>query len=700
MSTPDSAQAAAGGMPDRAAIVAEVRALFLDRVVGAVRSAGVESSASIEALRSGAAQLLDQMTTEGARTGFAVANSLTASQIRLVDDNQLELSIRLGDIAKHLRDECATSMYRFHQRFVTLLDKPTLRVADDPLSPEAVCRALAEMFGSSDESHLEAIARLADIEAHFTQELPLMYAELAELLVRRQVTPARIQSAPTEARPGGGSIRRGGEGSDGGGAMAALQQLVMARLAPAGGVAGGGSGGGGVMTGAGLSMGGGYGVAADSGPRFDAVMGQLDQWQAEAQGDLFGGSARQVAENALEALRSHETMSRLRAQDAVALDVLSVLFDAVFEDVRLSPAVKTAVARLQIPVLKSAILSGNSFFTDPQHPARALLAAMGEAAIGLEPTVEADHPVCVELQRVAANVQAEFQRDAEVFSRYGAELESFMARRHHDLQGSAHRYIALAKTQEERDVALRAAWRLVASRTFSVAPRVVADFLREHWTRVLAADWLNGGQHGEAWQADERVLEDLLWSIQPKTDPEERRRLGQLVPELLGRIKAGLDRVGVSAEARAPFLDACFALQAAAIRGRVSPPGAPAAAAAASVDADSLVVLEAEGVTLKSMRSANPDARASGEVVSELVIGDWVEFVMPDNKLHCGRLCWISPDLGNPLFLNPSWDCAISVARSSLERQFAAGQASTGGTLSFFDNAVEKALHKSMAVKA
>lgn len=692
MSTPDTAPAATGGMPDRTAIIAEVRALFLDRVIGAVRAAGVDSAVSIEALRSGAAQLLDQMTTEGARTGFAVVNSLTASQIRLVDDNQLELSIRLGDIAKHLRDECATPMYKFHQRFVTLLDRPTLRVADDPLSPEAVCRALAEMFGSSDDSHLAAIARLADIEAQLATELPLMYAELAELLVRRQVTPARIQSAATDARSGG-AIRRGGDGSDSG-AMAALQQLVMARLAPAGGGSGGAVG-----TGGGLPAGGGFAAATDSGPRFDAVMGQLDQWQAEAQGDLFGGSARQVAENALEALRTHETMSRLRAQDAVALDVLSVLFDAVFEDTRLSPAVKAAVARLQIPVLKAAILSGSTFFTDPQHPARALLAAMGEAAIGLEPTVDADHPVCVELQRVAAGVQSEFQRDTEVFSRYCAELESFMARRHHDLQGSAHSYIALAKTQEDRDVALRAAWRLVASRTFSVAPRVVADFLREHWTRVLAADWLDGGPHGEPWQADERVLEDLLWSIQPKTDPEERRRLGQLVPELLGRIRAGLDRVGVSAEARAPFLDACFALQAAAIRGRVSVPAAPAAPAAATVEGDSLLVLEADGVTLKSMRSANPDARASGEVVSELVIGDWVEFVMPDDKLHCGRLCWISPDLGNPLFMNPAWDCAISVARSSLERQFAAGQASAGGTLSFFDNAVEKALHQSMAAR-
>ena len=111
---------------DHAALIAEIRALFLDRVTRAVQAAGVESPAGIETLRTSAAQLLDQITTENARTGFALADSLTASRIRLVDDKQLELSIRLGDLSKDLRDECSDGLYKFHQRFVTLLDRPSL----------------------------------------------------------------------------------------------------------------------------------------------------------------------------------------------------------------------------------------------------------------------------------------------------------------------------------------------------------------------------------------------------------------------------------------------------------------------------------------------------------------------------------------------------------------------------------------------
>jgi hypothetical protein len=674
MSHTENPPAASALALNRTAVIAEVRELFLARVEKAVRAAGVDSPASIAALRAGAVQLLDQMTTEGARTGFALANSLTASQIRLVDDNQLELSIRLGDISKRLRDECAAAVYKFHLRFITLLDRPAMRVTDDPLSPEAICRALAEMFGSAETAHRTALAHLADIEMQLAGELPLLYAELTELLVRRQIAPAKLQASASETRTGG--YRRSGDDAPmAGGAMAVLQQAIQSRLLPAGGQ----------MV-----------LDSDTASRFEQLMEQLEQWQIPTQSDLFGGTAEQAVENALHALKRNEAMARLRMQDAVALDVLSALFDALFDDRRLSPAIKAAVARLQIPVLKAAILGGVAFFTDAAHPARALLAAMGQATIGLSADIDATHLVCAEIQRIAAGVQREFQRDTEVFDRYSAQLESFMAHRHHDLQGHAQGFIALAKVQEEHDVALRTAWRLVASRTLSAAPLVVADFLREHWTRVLAADWLNGGQHGTQWGEDERILDELLWTIQPKSEVEDRRRLGQLVPGLLARIKAGLDRIGVQNEARVPFLDACFALQAAAIRGRNTQTATPTAPAADSVDGDTVVVLEANGLTLNSLRSANPDARASGEVVRELVIGDWVEFTMPDASTRCGRLCWISPELGNPLFMNSGWDCAISVARSSLERQFAAGQASTGSTLSFFDNAVEKALQKSV----
>lgn len=667
--------------------------MFLDRLVRTVGAAGVAASA-IETLRATAAKGFDELTAENARSGFALANSLTASQIRLVDDNQLELSLRLGDLSRRLSDDCWTGTHRFHLRFVTLIDRPVLRMADNPLAPEAVCRALADMFGTMDLAHQATLSLLGAIELHLERELPPLYADANELLALNHIAPARSQIVTTEPRPGAKRATTTDAEGNTGDAMAALQQAVLSRLQPDRRAPGGS-----VDLGAWAGAGGDAAVAGSLAPRFEQIMAHLDQWQAQDQADLFGEVAEEPVENPLRALKSSDEIARLRAQDTVALDVLAELFEALFDDARLSDAVKAAVARLQIPVLKAAII-GPTFFTDPEHPARALMEDMSRATIGLGPEADGEHPVCAELQRIAAGIQFEFHRDPEVFARYGAELESFMAYRNHDLQGSAQGFIALAKTQEAHDLAARAAWRLVASRTAAVPSRAIADFLREHWTQVLAADWLAGGEGGTAWREDVSVLEDLLWSLEPKSGVEERTHLGQLVPTLLRQIKLSMDRVGVNAEVRAPFLDACFALQAAAIRGKtVTAPASPATAADMAGH-DKVVVLQADGLTLNALCPADPDARVSSDHVRELVIGDWVEFMLPDGALRCGRLCWISPELGNPLFMNSSWDCAISVARPVIERQLATAQASTGSTLSFFENAIEKALHKSMPAKA
>jgi hypothetical protein len=676
-------------IPNRAALIAQIRELFLDRLVKAVGVMEVAAS-GIEALRAAAAQGFDELTAEDTRSGFALANSLTASQIRLVDDNQLELSLRLGDLSRRLSDECWSGTHRFHQRFVTLIDRPVLRMADNPLAPEAVCRALAEMFGAGEMPHQQTLNALASIETQLERELPLLYADANELLVLNHVAPARSQIVTTESRPGAKRTTTDAEGGTGD-AMAALQQAVLSRLQPDRRAPGGS-----VDVKAWAAAGGDVVAIGSLAPRLEQIMAHLDQWQVQGQSDLFGEeAANEPIGSPLLALKSSEEMGRLRAQDTVALDVLSTLFDAVFDDTRLSDSVKTAVARLQIPVLKAAII-GPTFFTDPEHPARALLTDMGRATIGLAPDADGSHPVCAELMRIAAGIQFEFHRDPEVFARYGAELESFMAHRNHDLQGSAQGFIALAKTREAHDIAARTAWRLVASRTAALPSRLIADFLREHWTEVLAADWLAGGEAGAAWHEDVSVLDDLLWSLESKSTLEERTHLGQLVPALLRSLKSSLDHVGVMAEVRAPFLDACFAVQAAAIRGKPVPVSPSPSANAGRDGRDKVVVLQADGLTLNAVCPADPDARVSSDHVRELVIGDWVEFAMPDGALRCGRLCWISPELGNTLFMNSAWDCAISVARPVIERQLASAQASTGSTLSFFDNAIEKALHQSI----
>ena len=67
--------------------------------------------------------------------------------------------------------------------------------------------------------------------------------------------------------------------------------------------------------------------------------------------------------------------------DAVTVDVVAMLFDLLLNDRELPDALRAQIGRLQIPVLKVAMMD-KAFFADRQHPARRLLDTIAGSATG------------------------------------------------------------------------------------------------------------------------------------------------------------------------------------------------------------------------------------------------------------------------------------------------------------------------------
>jgi len=678
------------GAEQSKAVLAETRAVFLNRLSKSVAVAGTASSAATEALCLGAGRFFDYMAERGSRPGFEQAAGLTASKIMLVDDDQLELSLRLNELSRQLFDQCGPMLSKLHQRFITLLGRVDLAGTDLPVGPDGVRAGLAEMLGAFGATHAESLRRLTEIGDQLSRDLPVVYAEINELLASRDVRPTRLQQ--TEGAYGGpGARTRADKRKDD--PLTSLQRAVFDSWRPPAGAAPDAAAGV-LASGPQYAGGSGSGGAADSAVASAALLEQLllqlSARQQQSDLDLFPYSAPRADQ--LHSLKSGELAPMLRGQDAACLDVLALLFEAMFNDPLLPDAVKAAMARLQIPLLKAAILDP-SFFSDREHPARVLLDTMAMAAAGLEPDTDGENPVCVELRRVAVTVQSEFANDVEIFSRLAAELETFIARCDHDLLISAQRFVGLAGAQELHEVAALEAQRAVRTREVAQAPRPIANFLDQDWRQVLALAWFTGGEDGKEWLESKVVMDDLLWSVQAKADNEERAKLATLVPSLLKRINEGLHRVGIAPQERAAFYDACFAMQTSALRGiPIAAELGPTPDAGVSSDGAEMVTRQADGLTLKVVRLREPASSGAGAMVASLQVGDWVEFRSPDDQPHCGCLSWVGPTIGLRLFANPEWDYAICIAPLILERQLAIGQATVRDAHSLFDGAADKAL--------
>src|SRR5213075_738050 len=90
-------------------------------------------------------------------------------------------------------------------------------------------------------------------------------------------------------------------------------------------------------------------------------------------------AADEILVNVVKGLKAGPHGGSLGSVDAMTIDIVAMLFDYIFDDRHIPASVKAVLGRLQIPVLKVALLD-KAFFSSKAHPARRLLDRLSEAA--------------------------------------------------------------------------------------------------------------------------------------------------------------------------------------------------------------------------------------------------------------------------------------------------------------------------------
>lgn len=485
----------------------------------------------------------------------------------LIDDSELEESLAVNTLIGKLRERFSDELFGLSERYGELLAGAPIDKNCLPMGPHAFCHAIRDAAEALDLDTGVKLQCYKLFERVLLSGLGDFYADLNKYLVEKGVLPqlkARVRaqpSAPYHAAAGAAAGRnpstRGGGGRSSDATLEpspddgfigemvapvddqmfqAMQYLLGARRDPAADA----------VPVAGHPAGRIYLPAT---PMLIDTLSSLqhDSTLIERSGELLRGGLKQHVVGRFETMDNLGRPGVINQIDDETIDVISMIFDYILDDKTLPDFIKALIGRLQIPVLKVAIVD-RGFFSDKQHPVRQLLNELAYAGVGwVEESEAAKDRLYEKMEATVRRVLADFDNDVKIFATLLEDFRGFLdeekknfalAREKIGIEARENGQIERAKIGIAEEIATRLANRLV--------PDDVREFLATTWRQWLTRVQLEEGEDSPARARALQVVDDLIWSVEPKTSSEQRRRLGVLLPILLEELREGQLGIGRS----------------------------------------------------------------------------------------------------------------------------------------------------------
>ena len=347
---------------------------------------------------------------------------------------------------------------------------------------------------------------------------------------------------------------------------------------------------------------------------------------------------------------------------AVTIELVAMLFDFVSSEKQMPDPIKSLLYRLQIPVLKAALLD-KDFFTRRTHPARLLVNRYAEAGIAWQVEQGADDPLFQVIQRGVERIQAEFTDRLELFNEVLADLEKFLAREDERAEKAVQKSADEIAERERLELADIVADAELDRRINSAQPpEFIVSFLRNQWRQVLVNAYLETGEEGAGWRAVLAEMDNLLWSVQPKRKNRDRKDLVTRLPDMLARLRTRLSDVEWEINAREKFMSELVESHARAVTATME------REAAAAKAAEPLRGAMAGNDDVTPVQTASQDQYHG--LAESMGRGMWVEFTEDSGILVFAKLSWVSPLRGKYLFTHRNGTKAFSLTREELAQRF------------------------------
>lgn len=541
--------------------------------------------------------------------GSGHVNSLadaSSANLGLVDENDFEETLAVTNMVRKIRTSCKQLLYALERRIAELLAVDDLKPEDNPFGPEAMCNAFKDACGHIDANVEVRLIILKLFDRHVGAEAEKLYGEINDYLVSQGVLPEirhHVKIQPSAARPGDhvahpqqgpGAQPTGGQASGyapspaypdavHGQSTEPWDSTIAPEHQPAAELPG-------------MQAQGAY-LAPPSNLLLDALRQVMDvnfvnRSSAQAPGEdqlrvvsqltsLQHGDSQAVCEelasldvsgvhtgtvNMLRDLKQATVINGIGEMDAMMFDVVAMMFDFILDDKKIPAPMKALIGRLQIPMLKVAILD-KGFFARKFHPARKFLNSIADAAVGWSEDKDRSDALYDKLESLVVRVLDEFEERVDVFAEVIHELDGFLDEEERRAEGNVTSSADVIEGRERLMLARKSAEEQI-TRCLGKASvhKVVREFLIGQWKELLFVRHFEEGDFGEGWTEAIQTMDDLVWSVAPKTLDQDRNHLTEILPGLLRRVRDGMKQLGIAAGLSGEFLGVLKKLHIAAIR--------------------------------------------------------------------------------------------------------------------------------------
>ncbi len=640
--------------------------------------------------------------------------------LALVQNDELEESVAIDTMVAKVMSRATQPLSHLTTRMNVLVSRK-LDDKSNPLGPQQLCEYFLEACRNLGVEIKVKLIILKLFERYVLTDLEQLYAESNQTLIAAGVLP-ELQSSPprrSSSRPNAqeGSTQRSlGSGfnqssthSDDSAheAFGALQTLLSE------------------LRGSALPA---RNLPSDAIPiSSNDLMRLLSHLQSRAPQQIEEYDLQGQLEQLLQRVSARSGKSRVVGEvDEDVINLVSMLFEFILDDRTLPDSLKALIGRLQIPVLKVAVLD-KTFFSRGSHPARRLLNEIASAAMGWVDQDEAQRDSLYQkIEQIVARLLNDFVDDPAIFSELLADFLAFTGdeRRRSELleQRTRDAEEGRAKAEMARQEVEHALNERLLGRTL---PEVVVRLLQEAWSKVLLLTCLKNGTQSKQWRDALATMDDLIWSVTPHEDPTSRERLLELVPSLLKNLREGLVSAAFDPFSTSDFFTQLEALHVQTLQQLNQPTSNSAplahgeiitepklelpprdeypaeAPTTAMVEVSEEIVLLAPGESREKEPEINlADNDEALVQVDNLRVGSWVEFQEDeDHKLRCKLAAVIKPT-GKYIFVNRTGMKVLEKTRMGLATEFRRGAIRLLNDALLFDRALESVIGNLRSLKS